>query len=130
MRLTTNDAGRNWRRAGVLAASFCLPLGCTDDTPDGPDMGTDGTVGPTTGDGDGDPMMGDGDPTGDGDPGNGCGPYPAGPYKWFDNGVVPPDTTFPAKYGPDGQEIMLSMQEVHDNCEEVKALAFVFGAND
>lgn len=59
-----------------------------------------------------------------------CGEYPAGPYNWYDNSVVPPDTMLPAKYGPDGAETVLSMADVHAMCEEVKSLVFVFGAND
>jgi len=155
---TRSEGKLAWRRAGILAATFLLPLGCTDDG-DTEDTGMDSETGdgdgdPSTGDGDGDPATGDGDgdastgdgdgdattgdgdgdPTtgdGDGDPGLGdCGPYPEGPYNWYDNNVVPPDSAFPAMYGPDGEEVTLTMADVHANCKEVKALAFAFGAND
>ena len=59
-----------------------------------------------------------------------CGEYPAGPYQWYDNGVVDPNTTLPAMYGPDGELTTLSMAEVHANCEQVKSLVFAFGANN
>ena len=152
MFLQSGDHLSALRRASV--ALFWLPaLACTDDAPvdDGTDsvVGTDGVAdgdgdgdtadgdsttgdgdGDSTGDGDGD-TTDDGDTTGDGDTGgSGCGPYPGGPYQWYDNGVVSPDTTLPAKYGPDGMETTLTMSDVHDNCEEVKSLIFAFGAND
>ena len=62
--------------------------------------------------------------------GGNCGEYPAGPYNWYDNAVVPPETMLPARYGPDGVETTLNMADVHAMCEEVKSLVFVFGAND
>ena len=56
-----------------------------------------------------------------------CGPYPDGPYAWAPGSIVPPDTVFPARYGSDGLDSSISMAELHENCEEVRSIVFVYG---
>lgn len=101
-------------------------VGNDDDDNDNDAIGGDDDDDTGSGDSDSD---GDADTDSDGDVDEDCSTcgYPvAQVYDWAVNSVVY-NTEFPAIYN--GQETVLSMQDVYCNSDKVKSLVFVFGRN-
>jgi hypothetical protein len=111
-----------------LLAVWSGQMACGDDNDDsGGDGDTDSDI-----DSDTDTDTGtdaDTDSDSDTDTDGDCIEYPSGETAWLPDSMVPNDS-FPARYGPAGEDTVLAMLDAYCSAADVKALVFAFGADD